>query len=133
MKKLLFIFTLFFTLAIFNSNAQARLGYSSNEIRSEFSASKYKLTSGNLDDGQYYINITTNYSFVFYYFNQDYICNSTAIVPKNQKVLNALVENYNENYVKTSATSWDAYLDGGILKINLIYPDEGGYYFKWSY
>ncbi len=114
------------------ANAQARIGYTSAAIREEYSASNYALKSGYLNDGTLYIQITTYNSTVYYFFNSNYICESTVIQPDNQGALNSIVETYNKQYVIIDSTHWKMYNANGICTVELVYPDSGGYFFVWK-
>jgi hypothetical protein len=132
MRKLLLILIPILFITISYSNAQSRLGYSFNEIKTEFKNPKYKTEAGLNDDNDPVIIIHNDLAVVFYYFNNNYICNLTIILPKNDKALNVYVENYNNKYVVKSSTSWNAYIDDSILNIKLVYPEDGGYFFTWE-
>jgi hypothetical protein len=126
------LLTILFAITSIVAFGQARLGTSATDIRSEFSASSYNLKSGYDDDGDYYITIETERATVIYYFNSDKICYLTLISPDNQGALNFYVELYNKQYVIISAKEWKMYSEGGIAKIELVYPESGGFYFLWS-
>lgn len=121
-----------FVLAVCNAKAQARLGSTVMEIKNEYSDYEYQLKSSYLNDGTYYIQITTDRATVWYYFNDDRVCYLTVVVPDNQGALNFYVELYNSKYVVVSSTEWKMYSNNGICKIKLVYPDGGGYYFAWT-
>jgi len=134
MKKLLSILTMSILMLMLNhqdTNAQARIGFSKAEIRSEFSNPIYNLKSGTTEKGKQFIGITTTDSYTFYYFDNTGYCNISVIIPKNQQVLNKLVQTYNNNYSITSNISWTAYIDGGVLHVSLQFFKEGGYAFYW--
>jgi hypothetical protein len=129
-KPILLLITIF---GIFtNLAAQARLGSTSSAIQTEFSASEYKLESGITDDSVLYIAIEMPRSTVIYYFNKTLICFMTLIFPDDQGALNYYVEQYNKSYVIISAKQWRAYLEEGIADIDLIYAEDGVYYFVWT-
>jgi hypothetical protein len=132
MRKTLFTFLL--TIISIVAYSQARLGYTASEIKSEFWESRYKLTSGyTTDKSVYYITIVTNRASVIYYFDTDKVCTLTIIAPDDQGALNYYVELYNRQYVIVSSTKWKMYTDNGFSNVELIYPDDGGYYFTWYY
>jgi hypothetical protein len=126
------LLSLLFILFISAINAQARLGASFTEIKTEFSDSKFSLENGFDKEGDLYISIETLSSKVIYYFNESKICELTIIIPNNQGALNYYVENYNKQYVIINSTEWKMYSAEGIASIQLIYPDSGGYLFIWS-
>ena len=111
---------------------QVRLGYSASEIKSEFWESSYNQKSGYDDDGDYYISIKIENATVVYYFNSDKVCYLTFIIPDNQGALNFYVELYNKRYVVVSETKWKMYSENGIANIELLYPESGGYFFRWT-
>ncbi len=126
------LLTILFAITSIIAFGQARLGTSATDIRSEFSESSYNLKSGYDDDGDYYITVETERATVIYYFNSDKICYLTLIAPDNQGALNFYVELYNKQYVIISAKEWKMYSENGIAKIELVYPESGGFYFLWS-
>lgn len=126
------ILTILFAITSIIAFGQARLGTSATDIRSEFSESRYNLKSGYDDDGDYYITIETERATVIYYFNSEKICYLTLIAPDNQGALNYYVELYNKQYVIVSSKQWKMYSENGIANIELVYPEGGGYFFRWS-
>lgn len=130
MKKTLL--TILFGITNLVIFGQARLGSTATEIKTEYWESSYNLKSGYTDDYVYYITITLVNAKVMYFFNSDKVCILTSIIPNNQGALNFFVELYNKQYVIISNTEWKMYSNNGIAKINLIYTDDGDYYFMWS-
>ena len=130
MKKI--ILTFIFAVTSYIVFGQARLGVSEAEIKTEFSNSRYKLTSDYNEDGIYYITIETERAMVSYLFNSDKICKASFILPNNDGALNFYVEMYNKEYVILSPTSWKVYSSQGISDIQLIYPEGGGTFFLWK-
>jgi len=126
------LLTILFAITSIIAFGQARLGTSATDIRSEFSESSYNLKSGYDDDGDYYIKVETERATVIYYFNSDKICYLTLIAPDDQGALNFYVEKYNKQYVIVSAKEWKMYSENGIAKIELVYPESGGFFFRWS-
>ena len=126
------ILTILFGITSVIVLGQARLGSTASEIKSEFWESSYKQKSGYDKEGDYYITIETGRATVMYYFDTDKVCIATVIVPDNQGALNFYVELYNERYVIVSSTQWKMYSKGGISNIELVYPEDGGYFFIWK-
>jgi hypothetical protein len=126
------LLTILFAITSIIAFGQARLGTSATDIRSEFSESSYNLKSGYDDDGDYYITVETERATVIYYFNSDKICYLTLIAPDDQGALNFYVELYNKQYVIVSAKEWKMYSENGIAKIELVYPESGGFFFRLS-
>lgn len=126
------LLTILFAITSIIAFGQARLGTSATDIRSEFSESSYNLKSGYDDDSDYYITVKTERATVVYYFNSDKICYLTLIGPDNQGALNFYVELYNKQYVIVSAKEWKMYSENGIAKIELVYPESGSFFFRWS-
>ena len=127
MKRIILIFlVLGFACKV---KAQARLGHTEWEIREEFSEKTF--TSGYDKDGDKWLKMETDISTVKYYFKEEteWRCYVTMVIPDNQTALNVLVEKYNREYVIISETEWKMYGNNGIMKIKLIFADEGGYYF----
>jgi hypothetical protein len=130
MKRTMLLFML--TMLCLAAFCQARLHTSAAEIREEFSESRYDLKSGYDNDGDFYIRIFTERATVFYYFNSKSICYMTIIKPDDQGALNYYAELYNKQYVVISPTKWRMYSEGGIADIELVYPEDGGFYFVWT-
>ena len=130
MKKIIVL--VLFTINNIAVFGQSRLGSTATDIKSEFYESTYEQKSGYDKDNDYYVNITTEKAYVTYYFNSEKICYLTIIAPKNQGALNFYVENYNNQYVIVSSKQWKMYSEDGIANIELIYPESGGYFFRWS-
>jgi len=126
------LLTILFAITSVVVFGQARLGSSASEIKSEFWESTYNQKSGYDDVGDYYISIETEFASVMYYFNSDKLCYVTYIAPDNQGALNFYVENYNKKYVVVSGTKWKMYNENGISNIELVYPESGGYFFRWT-
>ena len=130
MKKTILIILLSVTnIAVFG---QVRLGTNAADIATEFNENNYEQKSGYDKDNDYYISITLEKSYVTYYFTSDKVCNLTIIIPKNQGAINFYVENYNKQYVIVSSKQWKMYSESGIANIELIYPEGGGCFFRWS-
>lgn len=130
LKRTLFpFFMLLTTVSLFG---QARLGSSALEIRQEFNSIASDLKSGYNEDGSYFISIRTDRALVYYYFDENKVCNATGIAPHNQGFLNFYVEDYNSKYVILSETKWKMYSGGGVATVELIFPDDGGYFFFWT-
>ena len=123
------ILVLLFCFFGYKVNAQARLGDTEWEIRAEFSEKTF--TSGYTEDGDKWLKMETSIGTVGYYFGKesDWKCYMTIVIPDNQTALNVLVERYNREYVIISETEWKMYGNNGIMKISLIFAEEGGYYF----
>jgi len=114
------------------SFGQARLGSTSAAIKEEFSKEGREVTSGITDNSIYYLTVTIGNSIAVYYFDDNYVCYSTAIMPQTTGELNGLAERYNSRYVIVSSTVWKVYGADGIGKIELTYS-EGLVYFMWTW
>ncbi len=130
MKKTI-LFLVFIILSI-NGIAQARLNSTLSEVREEFSDWRYNLKSGYDSDGDFYISIETERATVIYYFDDSNLCYATIIIPDDQGALNMYAELYNSRYVIISNTQWRMYGENGIAEIELVYSDNGTYYFLWT-
>lgn len=131
MKKL--ILFLIMILPIF-SNAQAHLGISEKEIRSNYPDNTFEI--GYTDDGQRYIKTFMLYGTFVYYFDKDSgLSNYCMQIVEEMPYLNGQVEDYNKKYVIISDTEWKAYLEGGsLMKIKLSYDEEYKLYvFKYTF
>lgn len=121
MKRLLIVF-LFISIS-FSSFSQAMLGYTAYDIKMNFSSNVF--TDGVTDYGDKYISTFFKRALVGYYFNAEGYTDRIIIIPSSQGNLNYYVESYNSRYVIISSTKWTAYSDGGIMNIELIFPDDG--------
>ncbi len=128
--KALFTCVVFVFLQSF-SWGQARLGSSAKDILEEFNESSYERESGYTDDLTYYITIKTSRASVVYFFDSDNYCDRCIIIPEDQGALNFYVEQYNKQYVILSSKAWKMYTSSGIANIDLVYGDDGMYYFLW--
>lgn len=125
-----FIFTFCLTIISLSIYAQARLGFSSTSIRTEF-GDRYEIESNTTDDGTYYFTIDMDHAMVIYYFDKEYICYLCLIIPANRKILNYYVQMHNEEYVVVSSTEWKMYTEHGISNIKLIMDGEYTF-FRWT-
>lgn len=130
MKRLLL--PLLLLAACTTSLSQSRLGSKAYEVKSEFSAYKYKMFDGYDKDNDYYVRVNLELGVVYYYFDENKVCNMTNIIPKSQSAINFYVERYNKDYVPTSNTTWRMYSTDGIADIKLIYLKDGGCFFSWT-
>jgi hypothetical protein len=117
-----------------NLFCQARLGSSVAELKKEFSDKSFELVSGYDSEKDYYIRIWTDIATVYYYFEEDLLCNLVFITPDDNGKLNYYVEDYNKSYVIINNREWKMYNETGIASIKLVYPEEKGDkpYFVWT-
>lgn len=112
--------------------SQARLGSTAIEIREEFSDSTYHLEEGVTDSGSPFISVELDRSSAMYMLNDEDICALTFIVPDDPGALNGMVEEYNNRYVIISPTEWRMYGEGGYADVQLVFLDDGRFYFIWE-
>lgn len=131
MRKIFYL--LVFLFVSFVSTGQSRLGYSVEQIRTEFSDKEYGLTFDYNEEGIYfsYMNFK-DISNVLYLFDQDRICRITIIVPENKEILNTYVKLYNQDYVAKSSKEWIVYTDYGISNIELVMDGDYPARFVWT-
>lgn len=133
MKKLFML--LIFDLLCVAMFSQARIGYSLDDIKKEFSAPDIKMNQGIHDDGTIYLTFRITEAparKMYFAFDGDRDCNVTIVEPETQGGLNAITEFYNSKYTVLSPITWRAYLTNVILYCELTYPDGGGKpYFIW--
>ncbi|KAB2908124.1 MAG: hypothetical protein LC102_06490 [Ignavibacteriales bacterium] len=123
------IFALFIAAGtVETSYAQARIGSTSYDIISEFRSEGITWQTAN--DGEKYLACNLTRAFVCYFFDDDDRCSLTLVFPKRQGDLNFYCQKYNDEAVIISDTKWKLYLKEGILNIELIYTDEGSYFFR---
>jgi hypothetical protein len=129
MKK--FILSALLVLFSLVAFSQSRLGYTPQQILSEFPPTIYNTVTGYDNDGDYFIQVRFDRCYARYYFDAYNQCWLTLITPHNQGCLNWFVETYNNSYVILSNTHWQMYSNAGVSDVKLIYPADGGYYFQW--
>ena len=127
-KKYLFIAFLFVTTI---GNAQARIGFSENDIRfKEFPHKKF--TSFYTDKNVYTIRWEDEDLTAVYYFNDKRICKFCVIFTKTNRIVNYLVQKYNNDFVIISNTEWRQYASNRIISIRLLYTEYKEAYFSFS-
>lgn len=128
MRKIILISA--FLLSFILSNAQARLGYSYQQIRREFAG--YTMNTGYNKQNIFYLEVALKGCTAVYGFDKNLTCVSTVIGPDNNYWLNTYVQKYNDEYVIISAREWRMYSNAGILRIELLYLNTGEPYFLWT-
>lgn len=131
MRKTFILFALIFGLSC-SAFSQAMIGYNMSEVRDNFPGVKWEYGHWDENDKLQSMTFDDESMVVIYYFNSSYVCFSTAIVPKTQGVLQAIIERYNTRYVIIDDTHWKFYTNGGVLKCSLEQTDKGLYFFKWN-
>jgi hypothetical protein len=120
---LIFLFIISFPIL-----PQARINTSATDIINEF---YYKgIKTDFAKDGTKFLYYSDKSVTVAYYLNSDDYCTSTVIIPHNLGVLNFYCEKFNKEAVIISDMRWKQYQAKGILYIELIYADDGSYYFR---
>jgi hypothetical protein len=115
---------------ILPANGQARIGKSKESLTDEFQEYKPKFDIST--DGKPYMHFEMKYSIVFHYFNEDEICTMSVILPKEEGMLNYLVELYNKSYVIVDDRNWKMYAENGaIATIQLVSENETSF-FVWQ-
>lgn len=117
MKKL-FLLLLFSPLL---SMAQSRIGYSEQQIREEFS--EYNFETRFQDSGRKFIVTQNKLGVMYYYFNEDGICDECYLMANKDK-LHAIIEKYNREMTIVSDTKWKYYGDDIIIYIEMVYAKE---------
>lgn len=131
MRKIFYL--LVFLFVSFVSTGQSRLGYSVEQIRTEFSDEEYGLTFDYNEEGIYFSFMNfKDLSNVLYLFDPDRICRVTIIVPENKEILNTYVKLYNQDYVAISTKEWIVYTDNGINNIKLVMDGDYPARFVWT-
>lgn len=126
MKKTLILLMLL-KFAIFFS--QARIGFTYKQIKEEFKDDG--IENDKTKAGNPYLALEMKNFFVGYYFDENLVCNTTKILPKNQNALNAMIQRYNDDYVIISDVKWKMYSDKGICYISLVYENDLAF-FVWE-
>lgn len=100
------------------TNAQSRLGYSEQDIRSEFSDETFY--SGRTENGIKYIYKFGKHAAACYYFDEDNVTYMCSVTPNESGALNYLVEHYNNTAVVVDNYNWKSYgVDGHLTYISL--------------
>lgn len=125
--------TMLLLLICMTVQAQVRLNYSVEEIKSDDELSMFAWTTDYTDAGYMYLSGVSDKDHiqVLYYFYKEK-CYMTCIVPLNVGALQGIVERYNSKYVIKSSKSWMYYSTNGILQCSLEQLDNGTYYFQWT-
>lgn len=125
MKKL--ILTAIILLS-FKAQSQSRLGFSYADILTEFKV-KYDYTTGYSEDLGKYLRFDMITADVTYYFNQENTCYTVILIPDSEEDMHSYVEKYNSKYTIIDDVTWKVYSNGGTVTIELMYADNGGYFF----
>jgi len=80
-------------------------------VKEEFK-SGYKMGIDETDDGTIYITAEFDDRVAMYMFDKDMYCYITIIIPKNEGLIQALIERYNKEYAIISPTKWRYYSNG---------------------
>lgn len=114
--------------------AQARLGVTFDQLKSEFPELTFEYRYSKYGEG--FATTHATLGLVTYYFDKvTELSNFCFIIPEDPIALSVMIEGYNKKYVILSETDWIAYLPNGkIIKITLRY-DEGlnTYLFYYRY
>ena len=125
MKKLILVLALLLTTV---AQSQSRLGYSYSEILTEFKP-KYEFTTGFSEELGKYLQFNMITASLTYYFNAENLCYTVILLPSSKEDMHAYIEKYNNKFTIISDTEWKMYGDGVTVTIELIYVEEGGYFF----
>ena len=129
MKKFI-IFSLLILYSYINSYSQAKIGFNMSDIRKEFPNKKWEYGKWG-DEKLNRMSFTDDDVTVIYYLDDNNLSISTAIFPLSQGLLQGMIERYNKRYVIVDDTHWKFYINGGVLKCDLMSTDDGGFYFYW--
>jgi hypothetical protein len=104
-KKIIIIMGISFSFNI--SFSQTRLGYKLNEVCDEFSSSEYPVRDLGKNHGRgYHFYVQLPLGNVAYYSDVDSVIVQTIIVPKNEKMWDLLIKEYNTYAKKIDEKSW---------------------------
>lgn len=127
MKPIFLFFT--FLILSFTSFSQARIGFNSYVIKSDFYFWTFQSDYTNDGTNTYYIYTNTPERGMWaYYFNSEGICFLCKFFPNTQGDLNYYVENFNNKYVIVSDTEWKMYNNNGIMNIKLQFENGLSYF-----
>jgi hypothetical protein len=112
------------------AKAQARIGYSPQEIREEFK-DRFTVESGKTDNGIRYVTVEHTDFLAAHYMDDNNTCVMSVIIPRDNAKLHGLIEHYNSRHVIINQKTWRAYLEGGVLECTLV-NNDGGYFFIWK-
>lgn len=129
MKKLIIILLVLFNIQFLSS--QARLGYSLNEIKEEYSQYNPKETV--CEDGLNALSFQIKDLIVIYYFDKFNTCTNTLISTKNGRTALQIIKFYDENYLAIDDTSWKISENLTVAIINSYVDLKMGYVFVWNY
>jgi hypothetical protein len=121
MKKLIILLSLM--MLSITSFSQCRICNTYEDIKKEFPGGTYGKSSKESCEVPYYdIDLTNDVRvLVRFIFNEENVCDMTAIYPTESGSTNAIAERYNKAYIIISSTKWIAYLDNSVANIELDY------------
>lgn len=109
--------------------AQARMGYTESEIKADFKDKVFK--SGLTNINTRYVYFEEKNATITYYFDENKLSNMCRVFTTHKPTLNALVEQYNREFVIISDTHWKYYTGAEIIYVDLVFKD-GFVYFEFS-
>lgn len=129
MKKLLLI--LLFVVCTLSAKSQARIGYTYNEIKTEFASNDIRDIP--TDNGSRLLAYKLDKDVaIFYYFVGDK-CNLTIIYTKLQSVADDISRLYDKLYTVVNSTIWKAESRKGTVYAIFNYNMKEDYYtFTWK-
>jgi hypothetical protein len=117
-KKISMMLALFISFNF--SFSQPRLGYKLNEVYDEFSPTEYPISDLGKNHGiGYHFYVQLPIGNVAYYSDVDSVILLTVVVPKDEKMWNLLLKEYNTNATKIDGKSW-IYCFDEIKTANLV-------------
>lgn len=123
------LFTSVILLLAFTVNAQYRLGFTSDEIRSQCNSCNYKDT---LIKGKTELTVTTENGKVIYFFAQNEYSNATIYyIPK--KYIADYIEDYNSKNKILGPNVWEQKIDIDNYVIIQLITDKSGTYFHYKF
>lgn len=117
-------------LCVQTTYSQARLGYSLAEISEEFGSDK-TFISGFPNESWVSVGFST--ALVYYSFNEKKECSETFVSPYTEEDVHYYINKYNDDYKKTSNTTWVIVDANFNIYISLKKTDEGVIFFTWTY
>lgn len=86
--------------------AQNRLGYTFEEVKTEFNFERYDMCTKDFKKNTY-IQITQGSTVTLFTFDKDLICNEVSMTPTSERHLTDYIALFNERYEETGHYKWE--------------------------
>lgn len=121
-----------------NVKSQARIGFTFEQIKNEFSYPKYtgQEFGKNEWDCGYHFYVVTNFGYNTYFFDEDSICNLVYFIPLNDSMKSFVISYYDKTMDRIKDDEWIYRDDINKIAISANYftkEKDGGFeYFEFK-